>query len=677
MTYFTIRNAIQKISRGLLLTLLFCLFTTNCFAERYYFLSPFTGTGTREDPYRPLVSEYGKDWGLIDLRPDIAKPDGWAICYLDADTEPIDAKLVPLGTSLTVNLNSKAKRNFAKKLGITLKKNNLRDILAEILIEKKGAGLVNPLQAGADGKYRIYFGDLIFGDPEPEYKHSTISDSFNRSDADALGTSSEGWWSWVEYENDIDIVSNQARTTTQYSDNSAYANAPEPATANHYAQAKVWISGDKDTWGGPTARVSTSAETFYSFCSSDLLSQERWQMRKQINGAWSEVASYSTGWATPNGATLRIEVDGNSLIGKQDGVTKISTTDSSITGNTKTGIFGHQDDAGRYIRFDDFESDDLNKDPKQTFHWITPIEVSLTASGWADYDLDDYIAGLGSDVTGVIVHVVADGTYYFGIRTDGGNHPTSALYSGSHAWAISGVNAATHVFEMSPQNTSNMHVYIVGYTTTGVVFFTNTIEYNPGTSWGDLDTSSDVPSNAIGLIWEFTSPGSGYSYGVRNNGSTDDFYRQVTYHSWAIIGCDTSQICDGRESSDTIGFYLIGYITDGAVFHTNGISRSLGSTGTWTDITCSTGAGGVFIDVVSEDTGSFNWDFGLRRMSDTWEDIYYENLYHPFAFIGCDNNYKIQGKIADTRLDFYEVGYATSPFSMKLEGIEAEGIDVD
>jgi len=38
----------------------------------------------------------------------------------------------------------------------------------------------------------------------------------------------------------------------------------------------------------------------------------------------------------------------------------------------------------------------------QTFHPVTPVECTpSTANSWVDVDLDSYITGLGTDVTGV------------------------------------------------------------------------------------------------------------------------------------------------------------------------------------------------------------------------------------------------------------------------------------
>jgi len=43
----------------------------------------------------------------------------------------------------------------------------------------------------------------------------------------------------------------------------------------------------------------------------------------------------------------------------------------------------------------------------QTFHPVTPVECTPGTTGsWQDVDLDSYVADLGSDVTGVLLHCV-------------------------------------------------------------------------------------------------------------------------------------------------------------------------------------------------------------------------------------------------------------------------------
>ncbi|MGD9015561.1 MAG: hypothetical protein PVI33_06025 [Candidatus Omnitrophota bacterium] len=319
---------------------------------------------------------------------------------------------------------------------------------------------------------------------------------------------------------------------------------------------------------------------------------------------------------------------------------------------------------------------------KQTFHWVNPQEINITATGWQTYDLDDYIFGLGSDVTGVMLHIFTDPstTRTFNLRKYGSsdNRPREQYFD-AHLWGITGVDSE-HRFQIYTNDT-DFRPYVIGYTTTGVTFFTNATEFGGSMtagSWQDIDTSSIVPSNAIGLIWEYSYSGSASDpYGFRNNGSNDTVSARGTYQSWAIIGCDSSQICEGYKDSTSMDFWLIGYITDGAVFHVNDIDRSINSNeGTWQDITCSTGAAGVFICIHTSD----NYDHGLRRKTDSAFDTEVSRpVYTDWAFIGGDANYQIQGRTDDPsfRTDYYEVGYATSPFSVKAEGIEAEAIEID
>jgi hypothetical protein len=292
----------------------------------------------------------------------------------------------------------------------------------------------------------------------------------------------------------------------------------------------------------------------------------------------------------------------------------------------------------------------------QTFHWVTPVDCTPASGAWTDVDLDAYIGGLGADVTGVLVYVYSASTANIGIRKNGSTDDARIdIYNTYHLCGATGVDAS-HIFEAYVS--ANQYIYIIGYTTTGVTFFTNMIDYTPGSSdaWVDVDCSGDAPG-AVGLIFgNVNFAGADAQFGWRKNGSTDDRHNcGICYGAWSIIGCDASQIAEAYI--DVLGSQfcaLSGYITDGATFHTNAVDRSLGGTGAYTDITCTAGAAGVVIEVNASDGNDHTY---FLRKNGSVLDMQHSNVYHPWFLVECDANNKIEGIINSTNLDFFEIGY--------------------
>jgi hypothetical protein len=296
----------------------------------------------------------------------------------------------------------------------------------------------------------------------------------------------------------------------------------------------------------------------------------------------------------------------------------------------------------------------------QTFFPIDPVEVTPgTAGSWQDVDASGSVP---AGATGVILHCVdtSSNAYALGLRKNGSTDDRYSNIKGTHCWAAIGVDA-NRVFEAYVGSTSYIDIYLVGYTISGVTFFTNA--YNKSLSstgnWYDIDCATEAPS-AVGLVWEFvgTTAYNDYAYGFRKNGSTDNRTgtTRLHYGFGAIIGCDASQICEGYIANTAVDFYLLGYITDGAAFNTNATDISLGSTGSWLDLTALPATANMgFIEVNS----SSIYSYGLRKNGSS-EDIYYDATRHPWGIIECDASQVIEGKIENTYVDFFVVGYSTA-----------------
>jgi len=296
----------------------------------------------------------------------------------------------------------------------------------------------------------------------------------------------------------------------------------------------------------------------------------------------------------------------------------------------------------------------------QTFFPITPVEVTPgTAAAWTDVDVSAYVP---SGATGVILHFVNTHTttyYNVGVRKNGSTDGRY-LYQDflTHSWVTIGIDA-NRIFETYIGSTTYIDIYLVGYTMSGVTFFTNAYDKSLSTydAWLDINCATQAPS-AIGVIFEVYGGATTSNLGFRKNGSTDNRINLHIYHlTFVIIGCDGSQICEGYAGDRYTDFFLIGYITDGCTFNLNATDVSLGGTGTWTDLTALPATANMgFIEVIA----SSKYSYGLRKNGSA-EELYYYAYYHPWAFVECDASQIIEGKIANVAVDFFVVGYATAP----------------
>ena len=294
----------------------------------------------------------------------------------------------------------------------------------------------------------------------------------------------------------------------------------------------------------------------------------------------------------------------------------------------------------------------------QTFYPITPTEI--TPSGANDWVTMDASALAPANATGVILHCVSAGADAFGLRKSGSTDDrSSALSANIHFWAMIGVDASRY-FEAYVGSTTNIDIYVVGYTMAGVTFATNADDMSLGSTgdWYDIDCSTEAPS-AIGLIWEVQGSSTVYQFGLRKNGSSDDRHFDTKNHTsfGAVIGCDASQICEGYIENTAVDFFLVGYITDGATFNTNATDVSLGTADSWLDLTAlpDENPNMGFIEAID----LYGMGYGLRKNGSA-EDIYYAGEYHCWGIVECDASRLIEGKIGHTSVDFFVVGYSTA-----------------
>ena len=183
---------------------------------------------------------------------------------------------------------------------------------------------------------------------------TTLSDDFTRADADAMGSSSEGW-SWTEVLSDIDIVSNAAKNGA-----SAAASAraeSDLSSANHYCQATCTIVTSTNAYVRVAVRFAAAADTMYVGGHRDNATDE-YEISKVVAGAVTQLFVAGTG--TGDGPFVdKLTASGSALTLDVDGVQKISNTDTSITTGTRCGIrTGNPGGANRAV-WDNWSAADL------------------------------------------------------------------------------------------------------------------------------------------------------------------------------------------------------------------------------------------------------------------------------------------------------------------------------
>lgn len=176
---------------------------------------------------------------------------------------------------------------------------------------------------------------------------SIITDNFNRANQNPLGSSSEGW-SWaVLVDTVFQIVSNAANGGTT-AESVARAES-DLSSSNHYVQAT--IGGAPLNWGLLARFSSSVVDTYYL---AQATSATTLDLYSRVAGTFNLIgtAGSLTIIATD---IIKLQCNGTTISVFQNGVSRISVTDSAIAGNTRTGMRAG-DNAQVY---DDFSAADL------------------------------------------------------------------------------------------------------------------------------------------------------------------------------------------------------------------------------------------------------------------------------------------------------------------------------
>ena len=189
----------------------------------------------------------------------------------------------------------------------------------------------------------------------PVPHETTITDDFNRADANPIST---GSFAWTDVGGgDWEIVSNVARQSTSGVTLRASRAESDLSSADHYAQCDL-VNSNQGTarGGGPCARFASAAETYYI---AALQGDGDMRLAKMVTGTRTDLGTSDTqAFTVPE--TVRVEINGTTLKRYFDGSEVESITDSAISSNTRTGIAaGSAGGSTAKTEVDDFEAEDL------------------------------------------------------------------------------------------------------------------------------------------------------------------------------------------------------------------------------------------------------------------------------------------------------------------------------
>ncbi|MCA9414210.1 MAG: hypothetical protein KC944_23565, partial [Candidatus Omnitrophica bacterium] len=164
----------------------------------------------------------------------------------------------------------------------------------------------------------------------PVKPSTTYTDDFNRASLGAGWTSVYRTWS---------ISSNRITHAGGVSGTQSASVRYESdlSSDDHYSQVDYTTTTDPQGYTSALCRFSTGSSTYYEMLSREASSLRL--IRKWVSGSATTLDQDTGGTAPPQ--TMYVSADGSTIIGKEDGSTIFTVTDTAISGNLRCGIGSH------------------------------------------------------------------------------------------------------------------------------------------------------------------------------------------------------------------------------------------------------------------------------------------------------------------------------------------------
>lgn len=295
-----------------------------------YYLSPYIGTGIEpKDPFRPRGAAQ-PGWSSIDLRPDCSRVSGFALLHLPVPV--IDTQLVKLAEDKLDILPALVRSALGNRLSVFLADVRFDQIISQLLIAPP-LGKWKALRPCLSKKrWEILLGNELIWEMPLVGGGASYSDNFDRADAEALGLS----WS-AEIVGDIDLVSNKAQQSPATDIRSEIRWNQDLASDDHWAQATAQVLTAGNRRAGPTVRHHATARDYY--CSAIDEDTNNVDFSKVVTGTWTQIATYAIAIATLTDYIVKVQIDGSTYTVWLDGTQRITGTDTSLTGNLRSGLY--------------------------------------------------------------------------------------------------------------------------------------------------------------------------------------------------------------------------------------------------------------------------------------------------------------------------------------------------
>ena len=301
---------------------------------------------------------------------------------------------------------------------------------------------------------------------------------------------------------------------------------------------------------------------------------------------------------------------------------------------------------------------------------------------WQSVDVSELIPR-GS--TGVILELVNTNKWRqlnVAVRMPGSSDPYQygAIRQKGHIYALCGVDE-NRKFEAHIQ-TSDCHIFLVGYTDSAVNYFQNRIDKSLTTSdkWTDIDLSLDIPEDATGVIFQIINTKRNKLIGnnnrkasIRADGSTDDAGNTDVCEGggriYALCGINNRKIEGYIESGENgnLKHYLVGYTRYPIHFFQNQVDAEVKNANTWhtLDVNSKTSSNtnGLIFRICNPETKRlFTSHHAAIRKVDSIDDRK-DNCQivgdgHIWGIVGTDKYQQFEVKKGNTKIGFQLMGYS-------------------
>jgi hypothetical protein len=131
-----------------------------------FYASQYNGTGIESDPFRPKAADAtSQPWQAIDLRTDATQQSGWSLVWTQETLAGPPAGVVLIANTPDSALSNPTVNQINSTLGTSLPQGStLREAVKQIMTTEAtghGNGKWNSIVAGADGKLKIFLGELV------------------------------------------------------------------------------------------------------------------------------------------------------------------------------------------------------------------------------------------------------------------------------------------------------------------------------------------------------------------------------------------------------------------------------------------------------------------------------------------------------------------------------------